>query len=105
MSLNRYDKARDENEPGIVKDLRKRGWSVYLIDEPCDLIVGIGGYWFLLEVKMPGARLTEKQVKTHRECRGTIHVVTTSEEAIYAVTLGRIDPRVPPQGPDPTGGE
>lgn len=93
MSLLRYDKARDENEEQIVKDLRKRGWSVYLIDEPCDLIVGTGGHWSLLEVKMPGARLTPKQQKTHRECRGTIHVVTTSQEAIYAVTLGRVDPR------------
>lgn len=100
MSLNRYAKARDANEPGIIKALERAGATVLRLDEPCDLLVGFRGRNHLLEVKNPKGkdRVTVKQATVFAWWRGTIHVVRTPEEAVYAVTLGRIDPKEPPQG-------
>ncbi len=41
MSLRRYAKSRDSNENEIVSALRSvPGVQVYLLDKPCDLLVG-----------------------------------------------------------------
>lgn len=51
ISLNRYAKKRDVNEAEIVSVLRGFGLSVYLSDQPLDLICGYGGLTRLAEVK------------------------------------------------------
>lgn len=47
--------TRDENEPEIIEALRSAGAAVHQLDGPVDLLVGIDGKTFLLEVKVPGA--------------------------------------------------
>ena len=44
---------RDANEKGIVEALRAVGATVYLLDEPCDLLVGYHGQTILMELKNP----------------------------------------------------
>jgi hypothetical protein len=46
-----YNAKRDANEGDIVKALRKFGVSVYLLDQPLDLLCGFGGITRLAEVK------------------------------------------------------
>lgn len=61
MSLNRHAKCRDANENEIVTALRKHGAVVYQLDRPVDLLVGYDRQTFLMEVKMPGGKLTPAQ--------------------------------------------
>jgi hypothetical protein len=51
MTLNRYAKRRDENEPPIVKALRKAGVKVWYLDRPLDLLTGYKKEFRFLEVK------------------------------------------------------
>ena len=44
---------RDENEKVIVEALRACGATVYLIDTPCDALVGFRGKTLLMEFKNP----------------------------------------------------
>ena len=94
MSLNRYAKARDANEPDIVDALSDiPGCKVERLDWPCDLVVGYRAHNIFLEVKIPGKRYTRKD-KAHSEERqkewrvhwpGQIQVVTSVDEAIHCV--------------------
>lgn len=59
MSLNRVNPTRDANEAPIVQVLQKLGASVWRIDTPCDLIVGV-------RVRPP-AWVAEVR-KRHRKC-------------------------------------
>lgn len=61
MSLARYAKCRDRNEPEIIEALRKHGAIVYQLDRPVDLLVGYDRQTWLIEVKQPGGKLTEGQ--------------------------------------------
>ena len=71
-----HAKARDANEPQIVKALEAAGYTVYRIDVPCDLIVGRGRVTHLVEVKMPGEPLTPAQEKFCAKHRGDYHIAT-----------------------------
>jgi len=54
MTLHRYAKTRDRNEAEIVAELRAHPdvALVYLMDQPCDLLVQLeDGSWHPLEVK------------------------------------------------------
>jgi hypothetical protein len=82
VSLHRYAKARDANEPQIVRLLETAGYSVERVDVPCDLIVGRGRTTHLVEVKMPGEKLTPAQEAFQAKHRGCYHVVTEGEAAI-----------------------
>ena len=96
MTLNRYARKRDANEAEIVAALEAAGCSVLRVD-PVDLIVGRRykdftggfGFWrdtnFLLEVKLPGAKLNKRQKALHESWRGQIAVVETVEQALVAV--------------------
>ena len=85
VSLNRYAKRRDENEPEIIQALEAIGCTVESLDEPCDLLVGRGAVALLLEVKMPGGRKTVKQKKFAARWKGPYRIVTTADEAIEYV--------------------
>lgn len=85
MSLNRHAKRRDANEPEIVNALEKLGADVFRLDAPADLLVGLRGQWYLMEVKMPKGRLTVKQKRVHATTRTQIPIVQNIEEALQVV--------------------
>lgn len=84
----------DDNQAEIVKALRKIGASVQPLHTVGggvpDLLVGMAGRNFLLEVKdgakMPSAqKLTPDQVGWHKEWLGQVEVVNSIEQAIIAI--------------------
>ncbi len=79
MTLNRYAKSRDINEPQIVQALRAVGASVTQLDKPVDLLVGYRGRTYLMEVKQPGER---KRKGGHR------YTLTPDQKDFYATWKG-----------------
>ena len=91
----------DENQPTIVKVLRKHGCDVLIlaaVGNGCpDLLVSRPYYphhYFLLEVKNPDKpiadqQLTPDQVEFHAKWKGPIHIVKTVDEALDAVGIVR----------------
>lgn len=80
----------DENQPEIVKALRQIGASVAVTSQlgagfP-DLVVGLRGETFLLEIKTPAGRMTHDEIEFMSEWRGHYMVVRNVEQAIDAVT-------------------
>lgn len=83
-------KQVDANQTAIVAALRAAGATVqhlHAVGQGCpDLLVGIGGRNFLVEVK-DGAkppsdrRLTPDQETWHRQWRGQVAVLTSAREA------------------------
>jgi hypothetical protein len=70
VSLNRNNPSRDKNEPEIkqrLKDLNCRVWAMSGPGLP-DLLCSLGDQFFLVEVKMPGARLTDLQISFFDDC-------------------------------------
>lgn len=78
----------DANQAAIVAALRAAGRTVEILADVGrgvpDLLVGLRGATFLLEVKMLGERLTPDQMEWHRRWRGHVAVVRTPQEAIDA---------------------
>jgi hypothetical protein len=85
VSLNRYAKQRDLNEPEIIAALRTVGVSVEVVDTPCDLICGHRGKTYLLEVKGEVGRLTPAQMLFIGRFKGKLHIVHSPEEAVEAI--------------------
>ncbi len=86
MTLNRYAKRRDANEPEIVEALEKAGCHVQRLDTPFDLLASKRGKDHKIEVKMPRGKLTPTQVDYIADQKGApVHVVTTAEEALEVV--------------------
>lgn len=54
MSLARRAAKRDSSEPEIVATLEQCGFTVFRMNEPCDLLVGFRGKNFLVECKTDG---------------------------------------------------
>jgi len=86
MSINRYDKKRDANEPQIIEVFEKMGISVFRLDRPVDLLLGYRLFNYLVEVKIPGEKLNKNQVKFQKEFKGSFRIIRTIEEA---ATLGK----------------
>lgn len=88
-----HAKARDANEPEIVRALRRVGASVITLHTPLDLIVGYRGENYLLEIKMPlgpkggenGATLTPAQITFFERWQGQACVVRSGLEALAAI--------------------
>lgn len=53
-SLARRAAKRDASEPEIVTALEQCGFSVFRLNEPCDLLVGFRGKNYLVECKTNG---------------------------------------------------
>jgi hypothetical protein len=85
LSLNRYAKRRDANEPEIVDALEAAGCTVERLDTPADLLVGKGARNFLIEVKAPGGRPTKSQKEFFARWKGQARIVETAEEALEVV--------------------
>jgi hypothetical protein len=99
--MRQYSAKRDKNEPDIIKALRYAGCSVQQlsIKGATDLLVGYErlhtcswckSEWHeptngLIEVKMPGEKLTEHQILWHAAWAGQIAIAHTIEEALEAV--------------------
>lgn len=60
MSLNRYAKRRDANEPLLFRTARSLGWLICPTDKPGDAL-GFYHYWFIVECKIRTGRLTVAQ--------------------------------------------
>lgn len=78
---------RDASEKLIVETLRKAGASVYLMNQPCDILCGFNGENFLMEIKTPktqyGKTLNGNQKAFNSTWRGLpIIIISTPEEAI-----------------------
>ena len=81
MPRRRADRI-DENQPEIVKDLRKLGYSVELGHD--DILVGHNGrtYWFEIKVS-PKSKLKPSQEKLLAEYKGH-YMIAWSTEMILA---------------------
>lgn len=101
--------TRDENEPEIIAALRRAGAVVFQLDNPVDLLVGLRGRTYLIEVKAPGAatgsnhlsaadvapggpfagmdrRLTKVQAEFIKVWPGSpVAIVETREQALLAI--------------------
>lgn len=92
MSLNRYAKRIDVNQPEIVSALRKAGARVWLISKPFDLLVGVRGRFTVLEVKATNRVRKDQQHQTDEimECQAgglPVYRVESPAEALKAVGL------------------
>lgn len=89
MSLHRRNPKRDANEREIIDALKQIGCTVKQLSAKGipDLLVGFRGKNFLIEVKQPNGSLTSDQKEFHACWFGTIHVVTTVDEAIRIVSV------------------
>ena len=81
----------DGNHAAIVKALRKIGAKVTDLsrvgDGVPDILVFFRGRTSLVEIKIPGGKLNERQIEWHAEHEGyMVFVVTSAEEAIAAIT-------------------
>ena len=86
MTLNRYRKRRDANQPAIIQALEQVGAEVWVLDRPCDLLVWFRGVLHGLEVKLPKGRYTPKQQEDRAEGRAAwIKTVRDPVEALKAV--------------------
>ena len=78
MSKYVRHKKVDANQPGIVKELRKLGYSVELDHD--DILVGHNGrtYWFEIKVNEK-SEIKESQKKLLKEWKGHYSIVWTTE--------------------------
>jgi hypothetical protein len=79
----------DGNQKAVVEALRDAGRFVEVLSDVGrgvpDLLVSWGGKSLLLEVKMPGEKLTEDQLHWHRSWKGpAVAVVRSPAEALEA---------------------
>lgn len=92
-SRPKHATKRDENESSIVLALRQVGATVWLMDTPCDLLVGFRGNNYLLEVKNPGDKETKtakgKKTKDQEEFfkvwNGQVNIVYNYQEAFEII--------------------
>lgn len=84
----------DRNQPEIVRDLRKMGFSVWITsgcgDGAPDLVVGKGSKCLPVELKDPlqppsKRRLTEDERAFHAAWTGPILVAETTEQILKAM--------------------
>lgn len=81
----------DGNQKEIVEALRAAGATVRSTAHVGygfpDLVVGVRGQNFLLEVKTPKGKLEESQERFHANWGGSVVVVRSVEEALAACGL------------------
>ena len=84
-------KRVDRNQAEIVPALRRAGASVHTLhavgEGVPDLLVGVRGVNYLIEVKARRGRLTFAQVEWHSAWRGQVAVCRTVEDALRACHL------------------
>lgn len=91
MSIHRRAARRDPNEPEIVDALRSAGATVVPLSGPGlpDLLVGLAGRTYLLEVKQPlGPRGGKRGGGASRPGQGGDGVLTEAQVAWWAAWRG-----------------
>ena len=96
-------KRIDANQNEVVKALREVGCSVLIISDlgnSADLIVGIRGFNFIIEVKdgrkpKSQRKLTKAEQKFHNEWRGQVGIVYSPTDAIDFIFERLNDHNVP----------
>jgi hypothetical protein len=86
LSLYRIDARRDDNEPDIIKELKKVGAKVEQLRQPCDLAVTFRGRHYLIEVDNPESKYRkrkQKQLDTFAKMR--IPMVQTADDALRVI--------------------
>ena len=91
IGCHRWDARTDENQKGIVRDLRAVGISVQSlgrVGEGCpDLLLGYKGRDFLCEIKTSKGKLKANQEEWIEKWGGEkVIVARTSDEIIHQVT-------------------
>lgn len=90
--MRKYGKVDDAQAP-IVRALRQCGASVQSIASVGlgvpDVLVGVRGVNYLLEIKTGGEGLTVAETEWHHSWRGGVCVVRSVDEALRAVGLMR----------------
>lgn len=109
MSLNRYAKKRDKNEPEIIRAFQSVGCHVRQIDVPCDLIVCHPYiiHNLLIECKMPNGRTTDIQQDMLDNWPSQYDIVYNGQQAIDLINSkigesmsGTTSPKKPPKKTD-----
>jgi hypothetical protein len=59
---------RDLNATEIIDALRQMGVYVYALGRPTDLLVGISGLWFPVEIKAEKGQYTPDQIEFRKDC-------------------------------------
>jgi hypothetical protein len=79
---HRYNRKRDSNEPDIKAALKARGFDIYAMDTPCDLLchAPLSGRTFLVEVKMPDGTLSKAQREFWPTWRGEKYIIVSVAE-------------------------
>lgn len=76
----------DRNQPAIVAALRAAGWSILHLHQlghgAPDLLACKHGVLALLEIKMPGEKLTPDEQEFHAAWPGEILIVFSEQEAV-----------------------
>ena len=87
MSLRRTAARRDSNEPEIVQAYIAAGCTVVRLSaKGCpDLLVGLHGVNYLIEVKEDKGKLTYDQIEFHETWGGQVAIVRTIEEALEVI--------------------
>lgn len=90
MTARRTAAKRDANEREIMDALIAAGATVVQLSDKGapDLLVGLHGINYLIEVKERKGKLTPAQVALHDDWRGQIAVARTMEDALRIV--GRV---------------
>jgi hypothetical protein len=76
MSINRFAKRRDKNEPQLIKFAERLGAWLIPIDEPCDWLLFWRQRWELIEIKDPN-------------CEGHADEFTEAQKAFRAEAFRR----------------
>ena len=79
----------DKNQQQIVSALRKLGCSVAITSDVGvgfpDLVIGLNGVNFMVELKSEGGKLRESQVKFHKKWQGQIATCWNLEEVLKVI--------------------
>lgn len=80
----KFASRRDDNDKEITDALRAVGADVehWGTDGAPDKVVSYHGNTYLIEIKMKGKKLTDKQVEFHTLWRGPICIAYSAEEAL-----------------------
>lgn len=87
MSGRRQIHRSDANQADIVKALRAAGVTVYIIEEPVDLLCGYMGRTVAMEVKNPKGnwKLKPSQEKFFATFNGEAYIVEDEGQALRAM--------------------
>ncbi len=85
-----FSSRQDSNHSAIVKDLRLLGYQVHEMKSQGggfpDILVARHGKMCLMEIKVDGGTLNDKQKQWHSEWKGPeVAIIRTTEQAIIAM--------------------